>query len=67
MYVINYSVSGVPKRIECKETDLNANLEIARSEADAEPVYYDDGFGEPVSPVTTETLLNVLLGGDMNG
>lgn len=66
MYVINYTVNGVQKRIECGESALAVNLEIARFEADDEPSYYDDGLGEPVIPVTSEELLDILLGGEVN-
>ena len=67
MYVIDYTINGVNKTITCAKADLDRNLEIARIEADnGECMYYDDGKGEPEKPVTSETLLDILLGGGVN-
>ena len=67
MYVIEYRINGKRKTIECAKAELESNLEIARSEADnGECTHYDDGKGEPEKPVTSEILLDILLGGVVN-
>lgn len=67
MYVIGYTVNGVHKTIRCGKAELEDNMQIARSEADyGACTLNDNGEPEPVKPVTSEELLDILLGGDEN-
>lgn len=53
----------INKEFRCPESSLEANLEVAKSEAyNGEYTIEDDGQPDPEPEVTTDELLNAMLG-----